>query len=139
MDASFQPGTGANDDVLTVAVQIDGKILIGGNFTNVNGVDCKRVARLNADGSVDRSFDTSSGPDGPVNALAVRPDGKVLIGGLFNSVTGIARTNIAQLNGKAFRIGHMGLVEKSDIKAAVDALASALDRLGYKRPAPSAV
>jgi aspartate aminotransferase-like enzyme len=39
-----------------------------------------------------------------------------------------------KLTGKIFRIGHMGLVEKSDIKAAVDALASALERLGYKRP-----
>ena len=41
-----------------------------------------------------------------------------------------------KLMGKIFRIGHMGLVEKSDIRAAVDALASALDRLGYKRPTP---
>jgi aspartate aminotransferase-like enzyme len=40
-----------------------------------------------------------------------------------------------KLAGKIVRIGHMGLVEKSDIKAAVDALGSALERLGYKPPA----
>jgi aspartate aminotransferase-like enzyme len=40
-----------------------------------------------------------------------------------------------KLMGKIFRIGHLGLVDKADIDAALEALASALDRLGYKRPA----
>ncbi len=40
-----------------------------------------------------------------------------------------------KLLGKIVRIGHMGMVERSDIDGAVDALAAALARLGYKRPA----
>jgi aspartate aminotransferase-like enzyme len=40
-----------------------------------------------------------------------------------------------KLMGKIFRIGHLGLVEKADIDSALEALAAALDRLGYKRPA----
>ena len=37
--------------------------------------------------------------------------------------------------GKIVRIGHLGLVERKDVDAAVDALAAALDRLGFKKPA----
>ncbi|MEK7676192.1 MAG: immunoglobulin domain-containing protein [Verrucomicrobiota bacterium] len=99
LDASFKPGSGANDDVLTVAVQSDGKILIGGKFTQLNGVDCLRVARLLTDGTVDRTFDTSDGPDGQVSGLAVRPDGRVLIGGAFTKINGVSRQSIAQLHG----------------------------------------
>jgi aspartate aminotransferase-like enzyme len=40
-----------------------------------------------------------------------------------------------KLAGKIVRIGHMGIVEKADIDAAIDALASALERLGFKKPA----
>ena len=40
-----------------------------------------------------------------------------------------------KLMGKIVRIGHMGIVEESDIDAAVDALEKTLDRLGYKKPA----
>jgi aspartate aminotransferase-like enzyme len=42
-----------------------------------------------------------------------------------------------KLTGKIVRIGHMGIVDKADIDAAIDALAVALDRQGYKRPAAS--
>jgi hypothetical protein len=45
-DASFDPGTGANNTVRSVAVQPDGRMLIGGDFTSINGVACWRVARL---------------------------------------------------------------------------------------------
>jgi aspartate aminotransferase-like enzyme len=40
-----------------------------------------------------------------------------------------------KLAGKIVRIGHMGIVHKEDIDAAVSALESALGRLGYKKPA----
>ena len=40
-----------------------------------------------------------------------------------------------KLAGKIVRIGHMGIVHKEDIDAAVSALEQALGRLGYKRPA----
>jgi aspartate aminotransferase-like enzyme len=42
-----------------------------------------------------------------------------------------------KLTGKIVRIGHMGIVDKADIDAAIDALAVALDRQGYRRPAAS--
>jgi uncharacterized delta-60 repeat protein len=98
LDNSFDPGTGADDRVRAVAVQPDGKILIGGSFSTVNGVICNRIARLNSDGSLDTSFDPGSGLDNAVRSVVVQADGKVLIGGDFTTVNDVARNRIARLN-----------------------------------------
>jgi uncharacterized delta-60 repeat protein len=61
-DGSFNPGTGANATVTSIAVQSDGKVLIGGWFTEVNGTNRDGIARLNADGSLDGSFNPFNPP-----------------------------------------------------------------------------
>lgn len=99
VDPSFTAGT--NDRVYCIVRQPDGKLLIGGTFTEVNSVPCGRVARLHADGSLDATFNTGTGATGPyseVRALALDADGKVLIGGTFTAVNGTAATNLARLN-----------------------------------------
>jgi len=101
LDASFNPGLGANAEVRAIAVQPDGKVLIGGTFTQLNGASRPRVARLNADGSVDASFDPGTGPTAgtlSVDALAVQPDGRVLIVGSFGLYNGTPRGCVARLN-----------------------------------------
>jgi uncharacterized delta-60 repeat protein len=98
LDLSFNPGSGANGDVLSMARQDDGKILLAGEFTAFNGTNRGRVARLNADGSLDASFNTSTGANLTVRAVAPQSDGKVLIGGDFLSVNGTNRNRIARLN-----------------------------------------
>ena len=98
-DAAFNPGTGANDVVSSLALQPDGKVLIGGNFTTINGTNRNRIARLNANGSLDSSFNPGTGADGPVRSIALQPDGKVLIGGDFTTVNGVARPYVARLYG----------------------------------------
>ncbi|MFO7743462.1 MAG: S8 family serine peptidase [Anaerolineae bacterium] len=87
---------GPDDTVAALAVQADGRILIGGYFTQVNGVERNHIARLNADGSLDTSFNPSA--NGRVDALAVQPDGKILVGGAFNQMSGEARNRIARLD-----------------------------------------
>ena len=72
-----------NGSVLAIDLQSDNKILIGGSFTEINGVARNRVARLNSDGSLDLSFNPSDGADVTVWDLALQPDGKILIGGGF--------------------------------------------------------
>ena len=54
-------GAGFNGAVYSVAAQGDGKIVVGGGFTTVNGVTSNHVARLNADGTPDTTFSTSLG------------------------------------------------------------------------------
>lgn len=109
LDSQFNLGSGISSDdptfngpwVSRVRLQPDGKILISGQFTEIDGVAHRNVARLNADGSVDASFSAGLGATGPaasVEALAVQPDGKILIGGDFDSVDGNPINAIARLN-----------------------------------------
>jgi len=97
LDYGFDPGSGPDDLVNTVALQ-GNKVIIGGYFTHVSGTAQGYVARLDSSGALDASFDPGSGADGPVLALVVQGDGKVLLGGEFTTINGIARNNIARLN-----------------------------------------
>jgi uncharacterized delta-60 repeat protein len=104
LDTSFDPGSGASFTVLSVVLQDDGRVLIGGFFGEVNGMSRNSIARLNGDGSVDTSFDPGAGPSDPtvwtgVSSVALQSDGKVLIGGSFTQVNGMNRSGIARLNG----------------------------------------
>ena len=98
LDTGFDPGTGPNSLVLAIAQQTDGKVLIGGFFTTINGTPRNRIARLNVDGSLDTGFDPGTGANSPVLAIAQQADGKVLISGFFTTINGTARNYIARLN-----------------------------------------
>jgi uncharacterized delta-60 repeat protein/uncharacterized repeat protein (TIGR01451 family) len=99
VDTGFNPGSGANGTIYAVGVQSDGKILIGGDFTSVNGSPLNHIARLNSDGSVDATFHPGAGANDSVRAIAIQLDGRILIGGLFTNVNGTALSHIARLNG----------------------------------------
>lgn len=98
LDTGFSPGAGADGDVLALALQADGKVLIAGKFTTFNGAARQYVARLNANGSLDAGFDPGAGPDDFLTAVAAQPDGRVLIAGPLTEVAGTARNGIARLN-----------------------------------------
>jgi len=97
LDSDFNPN--ADNSVTSVAVQPDGKILIGGKFSNVGTPPeaRNRIARLNADGSLDTTF-TDPNANNSVFSIALQVDGKILIGGDFTTVGGVARNRIARLN-----------------------------------------
>lgn len=99
LDNTFNTGTGANGTVESIAVQPDGKVLIGGQFTTYSGISANGIARLNPDGTLDDTFNTNLEPSGAVRTIALQPDGKVLIGGWFSSISGVPAIGIARLNG----------------------------------------
>jgi uncharacterized delta-60 repeat protein len=99
LDTSFDPGMGANSTILTTAIEADGNIIIGGLFTQYNGVEINRIARLNADGSLDTSFNPGTGANSTVFSTAIQADGKIIIGGGFTQYNGVGRNRIARLNG----------------------------------------
>lgn len=98
LDTSFNPGVGANNTVQVVASQADGKVLIGGAFTAFDNTNRSGIARLNADGRLDLSFDPGSGANGLVRALAAQADGKILAGGDFSQMGGVSAGRLVRLN-----------------------------------------
>ena len=94
VDNGFNIGTGFDGAVLTIKVQPNGKILVGGGFNNYNGVSHNGIVRLNSDGTVDSTFIVGSGVDGVTYEIAIQPDGKILLVGGFSSFNGgVARLN----------------------------------------------
>jgi uncharacterized delta-60 repeat protein len=97
LDTSFNPGTGGDYPfVRCLAVQGDGKILVGGDFATLGGQPRNCLGRLNADGTVDSGF--NPGADNSVWSLAVQTDGKILVGGGFAALGGWVRAGFGRLN-----------------------------------------
>jgi len=98
LDNTFNPGTGPDTRILSTILQRDGKIIIGGNFFTYNGIERKRIARLNVDGSLDNTFNPGTGANGDIRTIAIQTDGKIVIGGSFTNYNGSSRNHIARLN-----------------------------------------
>lgn len=104
LDVSFNPGTGANLPINALAIQEDGKIIVGGDFTNFNSTAKNRIIRLNADGSLDNSFVIGNGITSTISfastvrAIAIDSNEKIIAVGDFNRYNSIQRNNIVKLN-----------------------------------------
>ncbi|MGA2177765.1 MAG: immunoglobulin domain-containing protein [Verrucomicrobiota bacterium] len=98
LDNVFQNGlNGASGAVRCLEIQPDGKILIGGDFTSVNNTSCSFIGRLNTNGTLDTGFVSSPGANGSVYAIAVQPDGSVVIGGAFTAYASASLSHVARL------------------------------------------
>jgi uncharacterized delta-60 repeat protein len=100
LDTTFNPGTGANNEVHTTFIQSDGKIIIAGSFTSFNSISRNKITRLNADGTLDTSFSSGTGTNnnGVIYSTSIQSDGKIIIGGSFFSYNGTNRFRVARLN-----------------------------------------
>lgn len=108
LDTSFVVDTGVSNAVNCIAVQPNQKIVIGGTFSTVNGINRSSLARLNPDGSLDLDFNPILGTNSTwefplikspaVDCLAIQPSGALLLVGNFSSINGTNRTNFARLN-----------------------------------------
>jgi hypothetical protein len=88
-----------NEFVFAVARQSDGKVLIGGQFTQANNVTHNGIARLNPGGSLDAAYTASVTETGffCLTGMDIQSDGKAVIGGMFDHINGTARASIARL------------------------------------------
>ena len=102
LDTTFttNTGTGFNNSVYSIAIQSDGKLVMGGDFTTFNSVTVNRIVRLNSDGTRDTTFTTNTGTgfDNNVNSIAIQSDGKIVIGGGFTIFNGVTVNRIVRLN-----------------------------------------
>ncbi|RZL05852.1 MAG: hypothetical protein EOO89_25435, partial [Pedobacter sp.] len=104
------PNIGANQMVKALALQADGKVVIGGDFTSFSQVPKNKIARLNTDGSIDQTFSIGTGIAGSLETLITQPDGKLIAGGTFTGYNGYPSNNIVRLKptgevDSAFTIG----------------------------------
>jgi uncharacterized delta-60 repeat protein len=120
LDTTFDPGSGANGRVRTIAAQLDGKVVLGGDFSLINGQTATHIARMNTDGTLDSGFFAGTGTDGGVYHLRYAQGGitstqvlagtnvtftfttnadTVYVGGPFTTYNGTHRLGFARLNG----------------------------------------
>jgi len=79
-----------------IAVQADGKILLGGCFASLGNQKRKNFGRLNSDGSVDMDFEANA--NDYVRVICLQNDGKILVGGTFTKLQGQKCKHICRLN-----------------------------------------
>ena len=111
LDATYSVGVGANADIYCGSLDADGRLVVGGAFTSVNGSARPRLARFSSSGALDLTFNSGAGPNAAPYCITHQRDGKILIGGLFTSYNGntpsarIARINRDGTYDNTFSIG----------------------------------
>ncbi len=99
IDPSFDVNFGTYGSVRALHVQPDGKILITGNIQAVNGVARGRIARLNANGTLDPSFDPGTGANSTIYSVTRdSATGSIYVGGAFTIFNGSTRPRVAKLS-----------------------------------------
>lgn len=106
-DATFASPSSldANAGIAAIAVQPDGKILLGGTFTSYGGTSVGKIVRLNANGTLDSDFlakvGTAAGTtsaSSTITVLALQSDGKILVGGSFTAFSGVPARGLVRLS-----------------------------------------
>ena len=101
LDPAFDPGAGIQFSIYgrkLLRLQPDGKILVAGIFSSVNGTPRNSIARLNSDGSLDTSFDPGAGLNGEPRDMELQADGKVLVIGGFTTYADVAREGLVRIH-----------------------------------------
>jgi len=102
-DGSFAP---FDENIMTAALQADGKILVGGAWLRTNLVKRANISRLNSDGTLDPDFDPGPGTDWDgdqpavtryVTRIIVQPDQRILVSGNFGRIAGEPMPGLARL------------------------------------------
>src|SRR5690242_11034315 len=93
VDPAFPAGGGPDNIVRALAVQADGRLLVGGSFSNLDGMTQPHLARLNPDGSLDNTFSIQI--DNFPGQIVPLSDGRIFITGSFTNVNATARPGVA--------------------------------------------
>jgi uncharacterized delta-60 repeat protein len=86
---------GQNTMISCLALQADGKLLVGGNFTALDNQPRNRLGRLNPDGSLDTGFNPGAGST--VSSFALETSGNIIVAGTFTNLAGTARSRLGRL------------------------------------------
>lgn len=107
LDTSFFANAVSNplyQNPLDLKIQSDDKIIVVGRFYGFSGgTNGVGIARLNPDGTLDTTFNVGgsgiSGINNTVFTCAIQTDGKIIIGGIFDSYNGVpVSSSMVRLN-----------------------------------------
>ncbi|HEX8251258.1 MAG TPA: FG-GAP-like repeat-containing protein [Pyrinomonadaceae bacterium] len=111
LDTTFNAGgigwqTANPGSIRAIAAQPDGKIIVGGKFDAVNNSARFKIARLNADSTLDTSFQTNTSGAGnsftqvvTIFHVALQTDGKIIVSGDFvYTLNGVTKRSVVRLN-----------------------------------------
>lgn len=99
LDNTFTTGFGANAGINDLIIQPDDKVIIAGMFVSFNGTPAGRIIRLLPDGAIDSTWITSTGgADFDIRGMALQPDRKVLVGGIFDLYHGAVANQLVRLD-----------------------------------------
>jgi uncharacterized delta-60 repeat protein len=88
-DVAFNQAVSVGGTITGIAIWND-KILVAGRYHRMNGVERHSLVRLNADGSIDETFDAGTGitDNGSIQSLTVLPDGRIILSGYIDHYNG---------------------------------------------------
>ena len=88
---------GNSPTVYSLDIQSNGKVVIGGNFSNIAGAIANSMARLNTDGSMDTQFNAGSGANSDVRSVLIQTDGKPVVAGSFTQINNTSLGGVGRL------------------------------------------
>jgi hypothetical protein len=111
LDDIFHPEF--DDYLVNLVIQPDGKILVGGQFTEVNLETHEHIVRLEPSGAVDGTFIAQANDS--VVSIALQGDGKMILGGYFTQVNKEIHNRLVRLDSE----GNVDISLKLDANALV--------------------
>lgn len=115
-DGSYDPtfvAVAVDEDINSIMLQPDGRVLIGGTFEQVGGQPRHALARLGANGALDAafadlqfSFDAGN-PNGYIYGIAAQADGRIIVNGNFTLANGQARAGMARINSAQYAMNRL--------------------------------
>lgn len=106
IDTSFDQGSGLNGSVLSLDLDSESKLLVGGNFTSYNGANNNHLIRINADGVLDSLFNVGLGFNSAIANISSLSNGKIIVAGAFSSYNGSVAKQIIRLKGSSLLATH---------------------------------
>jgi len=98
IDTTFNMGSGSNNNIYASAIDGNGKILIGGNFTTYSGSTINSIARINTNGTLDTTFNVGGGINNIAYNILPVSQSKILVGGGFSLYSGSSAYNLIRIN-----------------------------------------
>lgn len=91
-------GDGFDKTIRTLSLQQDQKLIVGGDYLNLNGIPSSYLNRLETDGTIDAGFNTGTGFNGKIYDSYIQNNGKIIISGSFTSYNGNNSGRLIRLN-----------------------------------------